>query len=281
MPLVILSLRMDMTIVKWRKFKINTEEVFANLFENEQFTDVTLVCDDGTSVKAHRVVLAASSELFKTILEKTDNIQPLIYLHGIQPQVLKYGMEFIYKGKVEVLEKDLQDFLKFSKEFKLNGLLYDEGDAFLEKKMEVHVKEVVISKEEREVVEGNDHSDKENGDPNDANEEGIYMDMMQCKSLNVIEGRSIQKNKRKREVKIARYQNTLKNFEVYKKNFNKKVKQVDETLEIHPDDDFQCELCGFATNFEEIFKRHQLRHQLADLQSSGFNISKDNFTLPF
>merc|ERR1712243_258455 len=108
-----LSLRMDMTIIKWRKFKISTEEVFANFFENEEFTDVTLVCDDGTSVTAHRVVLAASSDLFKTILEKTDSIHPSIYLHGIQSQFLKYGMEFIYKGKVEVLEKDLQDFLKF------------------------------------------------------------------------------------------------------------------------------------------------------------------------
>jgi len=187
-------------------------------------------------------------------------------------------MDFIYKGKVEIPERDLQDFLRFSKEFKLHGLIFDKGDDFLHQKKKVPVEEVEILNEVRKVME-DDNSDKENVEPNDENEEGIYMDMRHCKSLNVADTKYIHNNKRKREVKIARYQNTLKNFEVYKKNFNKKLK--DETFEGYPYDAFECKLCGFATNFEEIFKRHQLRHQVADLQNSGYNISKDNFSLPF
>ena len=71
---------------------------------------------------------------------------------------------------------------------------------------------------------------------------------------------------------------SLKDFEVYRKFFNKK--QMDE-IPWKTNIVNECNVCGFATNFEEICKRHQQRHQLMDLQNSGFNLSKENFTLPF
>ena len=49
--------------------------------ENEckDFTDVTLACDDGKLVEAHKVILAASSPLFQNLLKS--KTLPSIDLH--------------------------------------------------------------------------------------------------------------------------------------------------------------------------------------------------------
>ena len=43
---------------------------FANLKEDKEFADVTLVCEDDQQVEAHKVILAASSPFFENILKK-------------------------------------------------------------------------------------------------------------------------------------------------------------------------------------------------------------------
>ena len=46
---------------------------FQQLFLDTDFADVTLACDDGQVVHAHRVVLAFSSPFFKAILSKSSH----------------------------------------------------------------------------------------------------------------------------------------------------------------------------------------------------------------
>ena len=41
---------------------------FGDLREDKKFTDVTMACEDGQQVKAHKVVLNASSPFFLNIL---------------------------------------------------------------------------------------------------------------------------------------------------------------------------------------------------------------------
>ena len=41
---------------------------FGDLREDKKFTDVTMACEDGQQVKAHKVVLIASSPFFLNIL---------------------------------------------------------------------------------------------------------------------------------------------------------------------------------------------------------------------
>merc|ERR1719245_2627246 len=226
---------MDVSEIVWRKFKINSDEKFSNLFENELFVDVTLVCEDEVSVKAHKVILAASSELFKNILKKAENNCSLIYLHGIRHHLLKYVLNFIYRGEVKIPETDLPGFMRFTKELKLHGLLPDGHEESLEKNLQpqttpMQYKDVAIINEERKMRKVNDFEDesnKENIEPDDEitpeNEEDIYMDMRH--SMDDLDNKKMTRkfSKRKREVK--RYQNTLKDFEIYKKNFNKSKKE--------------------------------------------------------
>ena len=60
----------DKLLLKWNDFQENVNTSFANLKEDKEFADVTLVCEDDQQVEAHRVILAASSPFFENILKK-------------------------------------------------------------------------------------------------------------------------------------------------------------------------------------------------------------------
>ena len=47
--------------LQWNDFKTNVNQAFGNLREDLDFADVTLACEDGRQVEAHKVILAASS----------------------------------------------------------------------------------------------------------------------------------------------------------------------------------------------------------------------------
>ena len=60
----------DKLLLKWNDFQENVNTSFANLKEDKEFADVTLVCEDDQQVEAHKVILAASSPFFENILKK-------------------------------------------------------------------------------------------------------------------------------------------------------------------------------------------------------------------
>lgn len=58
--------------LKWNNFGRNVTTSFKVLLENEEFVDISLTAE-GKTIKAHRVVLSASSFYFKNILQVCRN----------------------------------------------------------------------------------------------------------------------------------------------------------------------------------------------------------------
>ena len=56
----------------WNDFQDNIKSVFRNLREENEFADVTLACEDGQQVEAHKVILAASSPFFQKLLVRNN-----------------------------------------------------------------------------------------------------------------------------------------------------------------------------------------------------------------
>lgn len=56
----------ELYCLKWNQFQINIFSALENLHLSEEFADVTLYCD-GTSHKAHKVILSACSPYFKSV----------------------------------------------------------------------------------------------------------------------------------------------------------------------------------------------------------------------
>ena len=63
---------LDILSIKWKDFPENISSSLGSLRENQDFTDVTLACEDGLQVEAHKVILAASSPFFSDLLRQND-----------------------------------------------------------------------------------------------------------------------------------------------------------------------------------------------------------------
>ena len=55
--------------LKWNDFQKNVNTAFGSLREDTEFADVTLACEDGQQIEAHKVILAASSPFLQGLLK--------------------------------------------------------------------------------------------------------------------------------------------------------------------------------------------------------------------
>ena len=108
--------------LQWNDFKDNITSSFGELREDRDLTDVTLVCEDGKQVEAHKVILAASSLFFMDVLKRNKHPHPLIYMRGLKSENLSAVIDFLYFGEANVLQDNLDSFLELAEELKLKGL---------------------------------------------------------------------------------------------------------------------------------------------------------------
>ena len=108
--------------LQWNDFKENVNSAFGKLRDDKQFTDITLVCEDGQQMEAHKVILASSSPFFEKILQKNNHPQPLIYLRGVKSEDLVSILDFFYFGKANVYQESLDSFLAIAEDLKVKGL---------------------------------------------------------------------------------------------------------------------------------------------------------------
>ena len=109
--------------VKWNDFKDNVNNAFGNLREDKDFSDVTLACEDGQQVSAHKVILAASSPFFQKLLRQNKHPHPLIYMRGIKSDDLLAIVDFLYTGEANVYQENLDSFLAIAEELQLKGFM--------------------------------------------------------------------------------------------------------------------------------------------------------------
>lgn len=67
-------------------------------YSGDRHVDVTLACDDGSVVKAHRVVLAAASPLLASLL-RNPALDHVVHLSGVRKTQLNHLLEFLYNGE--------------------------------------------------------------------------------------------------------------------------------------------------------------------------------------
>ena len=112
----------------WENFQINIPQAFQKVRSSEEFSDVTLVCDDEGLVEAHRVILASGSLFFQKLLSigrLGPNPHPLLYLRGVSPGQLEAVLDFLYCGEARVREGELKAFLELAQQLGISGLMED------------------------------------------------------------------------------------------------------------------------------------------------------------
>ena len=101
------------------KKQINT---FSSLRNNQDFCDVTLVCEDNMQIEAHKIILSATSSFLNKILFNVKHTHPLIYFLDIKERDLLKILDFIYMGEVEVYNSDLVEFLNLAAKLGITGI---------------------------------------------------------------------------------------------------------------------------------------------------------------
>ena len=108
--------------LKWNDFQENVNKAFGRLRNETEFVDVTLACEDGQQVEAHKVILTASSPFFDNLLKKNRHPHPLIYMKGVKFEDLLSIVDFLYCGEANVYQENLDSFLRIAEDLKLKGL---------------------------------------------------------------------------------------------------------------------------------------------------------------
>ena len=94
----------------------------SRLLVSEEFKDVTLVCDDGELIRAHRNILSICSPVLRNILLADRRNTPTIYLRGINHTEMEAIIKFIYLGQASVSKSRVDEFLLVADNLKIKEL---------------------------------------------------------------------------------------------------------------------------------------------------------------
>ena len=114
--------------LQWNDFKENAIGSIGSLKGDSDFFDVTLACEDGKQVEAHKMILAMSSPHFHNLLKRNKHPHPLIYMKGCKAAELLAMVDFFYYGEANVDQENLDAFLGLAEELKLKGLTGSSGE---------------------------------------------------------------------------------------------------------------------------------------------------------
>ena len=114
-----------------------------------QLLDVTLVCEDGTAVEAHKLVLSAYSSVFRRMLAQYHHqtqvscrnsssfvcdvelalttFQSLVFLPGVSSQQITRLLDFLYTGETSVDQQQVSTFLRLANQFDIKDLCSEQN----------------------------------------------------------------------------------------------------------------------------------------------------------
>ena len=108
--------------IDWDDFKSTAADRFRDLIGKKEFSDVTLVAADGQRIPSHQVILASGCSFFRSLLENEATPKPLIFLRGVDSNLLQPLITFLYTGGAEVEEELLVDFMALTEDLGVEGL---------------------------------------------------------------------------------------------------------------------------------------------------------------
>ena len=109
--------------LQWNDFQENVNTAFGKLKGDNEFSDVTLACQDGQQFEVHKVILVSSSPFFHNLLRKNKHTHPLIYMRGIKSEDMSAILDFLYYGEANIFQENLDPFLALAEELNLKGLM--------------------------------------------------------------------------------------------------------------------------------------------------------------
>ena len=105
-----------MAALNWHTFANHLQLFFKDLYQEGEYYDVTLVSEDQTQFKAHKIVLSASSPVLKKIIDSNPGQHPLICLRGIHSFEMESILQFLYLGEGKFYYERIGELMKVAKD---------------------------------------------------------------------------------------------------------------------------------------------------------------------
>lgn len=108
--------------LRWNNHKSNLVEILDALIKMECYVDCTIVVDEQVQFKAHRVVLAANSPYFQSILQDVPMDHCSILFPGVKAFEMRALLEYMYAGEVNVTKSQIPRIMKIAEQLEVKGL---------------------------------------------------------------------------------------------------------------------------------------------------------------
>ena len=118
----------EQLVLQWNDFQKGIVSTYQELRRNQDFSDVTLVCEDNQRIKAHKLILSNSCEFFRAVLGEELSSHLVIYMRGVGTDIMESVIDFIYCGEVSIPKELINEFLDLAGDLKMKGLVKNESD---------------------------------------------------------------------------------------------------------------------------------------------------------
>ena len=239
-------------MLEWKGYGSTTGTVFQNLYTDQDFTDVTLACEDNARLEAHKVILSSCSEFFSKILRQNPNPNPLIYLQGATISDLQLLKSFMYIGRARVNLDQMDGFLEVSKRFlnqpsdNATQKISDDTQSNILKTNKKEIK-VKTEKKRKELFENESL-------------ESVKTELLSCPQCSF-------KGKSKKEVSRHRFKRHVNQNLVCGEPDCGKVFKHRSILKDHVKKkhmgltkEYLCENCDYSSKWSSSFMRHRSKH---------------------
>ena len=220
------------------EFGNNIRDHFRRLKEDQELFDVTLVTDDGQHFQSHKIILSAGSHFFSDIFLKSNHMNLVIYLKGINSVDLTNAMEFIYNGEVSINQENLEQFIETGKDLQIKGL--DFQNRILDISEIISEQSDTHEDSKEKIIEENEHTSTNDNKIQDANEELFPESAETSDDVAKTQGKDLQLGK-KEDL------NNLINIQTQKIIKKKKEK-------------WECQVCGKTSFKKQYLQRHAETH---------------------
>ena len=248
----------------WHAYSDHLKSMMKELMVNDDFSDVTLVTEDKRQIMANISILRVCSPVFKDILKKEKNSNPIMYLRGVQYSELESILQYIYLGEATFYKERTDEFFALAKSLEIQELCKVETDTDDELDDQPSQSDPVNQTEQkREQSLGSDHltmhAPHRRGEIVNAN--GKYECDKCHKEYSGISGLFHHKQSVHKGVKYpcdqCDYQGTSQG------NLTKHILSKHEGIR------YACDQCDYQARYQGDFKRHiQSKHE-------GFNYACD------
>jgi len=259
-----------------RQFEGDARNFFQNLLEDENFTDVTIACDDDKQFRTHKVIIGSCSPLLKKIIINNPHRNPLIYFNDVGHKELEILLKFMYTGEAKVAKEDLDVLLEAARKLQITGLDNLNPDQTTSNMnidlVEVENESIFDENQLDRLVDDGDLSEKfikmeednENGDEKEADQDDTMPDSSNDKvntNCSEIDEEITEHDKlRKYACDVCDYKaTTSSNLSSHKRY---KHENVMEKKDRYANGKYSCDECDYKATQKGNLKVHQkLKHE--------------------